>query len=223
MEDRLTFFVRAALTAPIVLVLAACGGPERSDAPTSAESAPASPTPEGTTAEPAAPAAPSGNQSQAAGSGAVAPDGAMSAISGSSDVAGGGSARFDESAPTANASGVTYAIDAATASSYAALVGDAAKGKRVFVKCIACHTVQEGQNRVGPSLYAIIGRPAGTVEKFKYSSANKDSGVVWTEDAMFRYLESPQKFFPGTLMTFPGLPAAQDRADIIAYLKSVSP
>lgn len=116
------------------------------------------------------------------------------------------------------------ADDAAGAAStvLASLSGDAAAGRRVFVKCMACHTVQEGQHRVGPSLYGIIGRPAGTIEGFNYSDANKNSGIVWTEDVMFEYLENPQEYIPGTRMIFPGLPSEQDRANVIAYLKSAA-
>jgi len=106
-------------------------------------------------------------------------------------------------------------------SEYASLTGDADRGKRVFARCMACHTVQEGQNRVGPSLYGIVGREAGSVEGFNYSDANANSGITWTEEVMFEYLEAPQEYIPGTRMIFPGLPSAQDRADVIAYLKSV--
>lgn len=116
------------------------------------------------------------------------------------------------------------ASPAAAAPVLAALAeGDAAAGKRVFAKCMACHTVNEGQHRVGPSLYGIVGRTAGTVEGFRnYSPANKDSGVVWTADVLFDYLENPQAFMPGTRMVFPGLPSEKDRADLIAYLQSAS-
>lgn len=101
---------------------------------------------------------------------------------------------------------------------YAALTGDAAQGRRVFTKCMSCHVVQEGQNRVGPSLYGIVGRDAGSVEGFRYSDANANSGITWTEETMFAYLEQPQRFIPGTIMAFPGLPNPQERADVIAYL-----
>ena len=74
----------------------------------------------------------------------------------------------------------------------------------------------------GPSLYGIIGREAGTIEGFRYSDANANSGIVWTEATMFAYLERPQQFIPGTFMAFPGLPRPQDRADVIAYLKEQS-
>lgn len=105
---------------------------------------------------------------------------------------------------------------------YTSLTGDATKGKRVFTQCLSCHVVQEGVNRVGPSLYGIVGREAGSVDGFKYSDANANSGIVWTEAALFAYLENPRAFVPGTIMAFPGLKKPQDRADIIAYLKSES-
>lgn len=107
-------------------------------------------------------------------------------------------------------------------SEYASLTGDATKGRRVFAKCMSCHRVQEGVNLVGPSLYGIVGRDAGTIEGFNYSAANANSGITWTEEIMFEYLKAPQEYIPGTRMIFPGLPSAQDRADVIAYLKSES-
>lgn len=113
-------------------------------------------------------------------------------------------------------------VETVQASAMAALDGDAAAGKRVFVKCMACHTVQEGQHRVGPSLYGIVGRTAGTIEGFNYTDANKNSGAVWTPDVLFTYLEDPVAFMPGTRMIFAGLPSEQERADLIAYLQSVS-
>jgi cytochrome c len=117
-------------------------------------------------------------------------------------------------APTEAAAPATGGTD------YASFTGDAAKGKRVFAQCMTCHAVQEGRNNVGPSMYQIVGRTAGSVEGFKYSDANKNSGLVWTEEQLFIYLENPQATIPGTIMAFPGLRNPQDRADVIAYLKS---
>lgn len=102
-----------------------------------------------------------------------------------------------------------------------AVVGDASKGKRVFIKCMACHTVVEGQHKIGPSLYKIVGAEAGKAEGFNYSPAMTASGVVWTEEALDAYLANPGEYVPGNKMIFPGLPSAQDRADVIAYLNSV--
>ncbi len=98
------------------------------------------------------------------------------------------------------------------------IVGDAAAGRRVFARCQTCHVLQEGVNRVGPSLYGIFGRTAGTVEGFRYSDANSNSGIVWSEEIMFEYLENPREYMPGTNMAFPGLRAEQDRANVVAYI-----
>ncbi len=110
---------------------------------------------------------------------------------------------------------------AAGGTDFASFTGDAAKGKRVFAACMTCHAVQEGRNNVGPSLYGIVGRASGTIEGFKYSAANQNSDILWTEENLFAYLENPQAYIPGTIMAYPGLRSPQDRADVIAYLKSV--
>lgn len=100
----------------------------------------------------------------------------------------------------------------------------AEEGAEVFKKCRACHDVGPGaKNKVGPLLNGIIGRPVGTVDGFNYSEANKQAGAkgtVWTEDVMFKYLEAPLSFMPGTKMAFAGLKDPQDRKDVIAYLKT---
>jgi cytochrome c len=100
--------------------------------------------------------------------------------------------------------------------------GDAAAGEKVFRKCQACHVVQEGVNRVGPSLYGIIGRDAGTVDGFRYSKAMAESGITWTEDQISAYLEDPRGVVKGTRMAFAGLKDEQDRLDVIAYIKKAS-
>ena len=101
--------------------------------------------------------------------------------------------------------------------------GNAEDGAEVFKKCRACHDVgPEAKNKVGPSLNDIIGRKAGTIEGFAYSEANKSAGgkgLVWTEDVLFKYLENPLVFMPGTKMAFAGLKDPQDRKDVIAFLK----
>lgn len=101
-------------------------------------------------------------------------------------------------------------------------MGDPANGAKVFRQCQACHVLEPGQNRVGPTLHGIIGRTAGTVEGFKYSEANKSSGKVWTEENMFTYLENPRGVIPGTIMAFAGLKKEQDRLDVIAYIQEQS-
>jgi len=102
------------------------------------------------------------------------------------------------------------------------LTGDATKGAVVFNQCKSCHAIEAGVNRVGPSLHGVVGRKAGAVEGFRYSAASKASTVVWSEETLFAYLESPRKFMPGTTMSFVGLRQPQQRADVVAYLKSQS-
>ena len=97
--------------------------------------------------------------------------------------------------------------------------GDAAKGKKVFNKCKACHTLEAGKKKIGPDLAGIIGRTAGSVEGFKYSDAMKSSGVVWTEENIDAYLEKPKEFMPKNKMVFVGLKKAKDRANVIEFLK----
>lgn len=105
---------------------------------------------------------------------------------------------------------------------YASLTGDPAAGKMVFAQCRTCHVTDPGVNRTGPSLAGIVGREAGSVPGFNYTDANKNSGITWTEPKLFQYLENPQRVIPKTKMIFAGLPDAQKRADLIAYLKNPS-
>lgn len=124
-------------------------------------------------------------------------------------------------------SGKTIFLLAATAllaisSGMARANGDVKKGKRVFNKCKACHSIDQKNNKIGPHLVGIIGRKAGSVEKFKYSSAMKKSGVVWNEKSLDAYLENPKKFIPGNKMTFAGLKKESQREDVIAYIKASS-
>lgn len=100
--------------------------------------------------------------------------------------------------------------------------GDAANGEKVFRKCQACHVVKAGVNRVGPSLYGIVGSEAGKVEGFRYSKAMADSGITWTEDKLAEYLENPRGVVKGTRMAFAGLKDEQERLDVIAYIKAQS-
>ncbi|MFN3472791.1 MAG: c-type cytochrome [Blastomonas sp.] len=102
---------------------------------------------------------------------------------------------------------------------FADMTGNAAEGEKVFIQCKTCHVKEAGQNRVGPSLAGIVGRAAGTVEGFNYSPANKNSGITWTPEKLFQYLEKPARVVPGTKMVFAGIPDAQKRADLIAYLQ----
>jgi cytochrome c2 len=103
---------------------------------------------------------------------------------------------------------------------------NAEEGAEVFKKCRSCHDVGPGaKNKVGPILNDIVGRKAGTIEGFAYSDANKAAGakgLTWTDDVLLKYLENPLTYMPGTKMAFAGLKDAQDRKDLIAYLKTFS-
>lgn len=111
---------------------------------------------------------------------------------------------------------ISLAVTDASGTQYS---GETTRGQTVFKKCTQCHSIVEGKNGTGPSLYGILDRPAGSVPNFRYSDANKTSGITWTEQEMFDYLENPKQKIPKTIMAFVGLPKAQDRADVIAYLK----
>lgn len=123
-------------------------------------------------------------------------------------------------ATTPASSAAPAADDVATldGKTFASLTGDATKGEAVFVQCKTCHVTDPGQNRIGPSLHQVVGRKAGSVEGYQYSAANKNSGITWTKEKLFQYLEKPQRVVPGTKMAFAGIPDAQKRADVIAYL-----
>ena len=122
--------------------------------------------------------------------------------------------------------GLGLAMSLAFAVGAAEKAGNVQDGEDVFRKCQACHTVgPEAKNRVGPVLNDVIGRKAGTSDGFAYSAGNKkkgEEGLVWTEEALFKYLEEPRAFVPGTIMAFAGLKDEQDRLDVIAYLKQFS-
>jgi cytochrome c len=111
---------------------------------------------------------------------------------------------------------------AALVSSAALAEGDPEQGAKVFNKCKACHVADEEKNRVGPHLVHIVGRPAASVEGYNYSTALEESGIVWDEEILDQYLASPKEVVPGGKMQFIGLRAEEERADVIAYLKSLA-
>ena len=101
--------------------------------------------------------------------------------------------------------------------------GDPQAGAQAFRACAACHTLEPGVHRTGPSLAGVFGRKAGTAEGFhRYSGALRSADLVWSEDTLTRFLADPQAFLPGNRMTFSGIADAQARADVIAYLQTAS-
>lgn len=101
--------------------------------------------------------------------------------------------------------------------------GDPARGARGFQACMICHSVNAGEHSTGPSLANLLSRKAGTTEGFPhYSQALKASNVIWNENNLDKWLNDPRRFIPGTSMAVQGIKDAQERADVIAYLKAVS-
>lgn len=103
---------------------------------------------------------------------------------------------------------------------------DAAKGQKSFKKCAACHKAAEGAKAgVGPNLYAIVGAPMAGAEGFAYSAALKEfgAGKNWGYEELNAFLTKPKDYVKGTKMSFAGLKKGDERANILAFLKSVSP
>lgn len=90
-----------------------------------------------------------------------------------------------------------------------------------FAQCAICHSVAPGQNGIGPSLAGVYGAPAGHVGSYAYSSAMRESGIVWDEAALDRYLADPRGTVPGTKMSYPGLRDEEQRAELIEWLKTL--
>jgi cytochrome c len=101
-----------------------------------------------------------------------------------------------------------------SAPSFAA--GDAAHGAKVYQDCMLCHSLDK--NEIGPRHRGVFGRKAGSVPGYDYSAALRTAGVVWNETTLDKWLSDPQALVPGTKMLF-SLEDAQDRADVIAFLK----
>lgn len=102
-------------------------------------------------------------------------------------------------------------------------VADTAAGEKVFAKCIACHTIEQGgATGIGPNLYGVVGTPIAThAPGFAYSSALADHGGNWDFENLDAWLASPRAFAPGTKMSFAGLSSLEDRANVIAYMNAM--
>jgi cytochrome c len=104
----------------------------------------------------------------------------------------------------------------------AAHAGDAVKGKTVFQRCAICHVVQkDGGNGLGPNLFGIVGRKAGTAPGFSYSAAMKGSGITWSTDKIAAYVTHPSAIVPGNRMAFAGIGNPDQVSDVVAYLASL--
>ncbi|MBN8996796.1 MAG: cytochrome c family protein [Rhizobiales bacterium] len=102
--------------------------------------------------------------------------------------------------------------------------GDPDKGAKVFKKCMPCHRVGPGAAAlVGPPLNGVVGAKAGEVPNYAFSDALKNSGLVFDEATLAKWLRNPRQLVPGNRMTFAGLTKDEDIADVIAYLKTFGP
>lgn len=103
---------------------------------------------------------------------------------------------------------------------FAQAKGDPVAGKKIFMRCVACHAVQPGAGaKMGPNLAGVVGRKAAAAPGFKYSAAMQKAKIKWDDATLDKWLTRPSALVPGTSMAFAGLPNAADRANVIAYLK----
>ena len=107
-------------------------------------------------------------------------------------------------------------------SATAALAADPAAGQQIFkVQCSICHSVVAGQNRIGPTLFGVVGRPAGSVPGFNYTADHKKLGITWDAANLDKYLANPRAMVPDTSMIYAGLKDDAKRADLVAYLETL--
>lgn len=118
---------------------------------------------------------------------------------------------------------VCLAVACLLAASFDARAGDAAAGGKVFAtECGECHSVREGKDKKGPSLYGVVDAKAAQRVGFPYSDALRASGLTWTGENLSTYVTDPRKLVPGGKMKYDGLPDAGRRDDLIAYLRAAA-
>lgn len=118
----------------------------------------------------------------------------------------------DEKVDDVESSGITELI----------AVADPARGKKKSMLCAACHTFDEGgRNMVGPNLWGVYGRDKASIEGFPYSKAMTEKGGKWDDESLNMLLTKPSEYIAGTKMIFPGLSNEEDRAALIAWLKTL--
>src|SRR5271169_1910409 len=107
-------------------------------------------------------------------------------------------------------------------SATAALAADPAAGEKIFkAQCGICHAVAAGENRIGPTLFGVVGRPAGSVPGFNYTADHKKLGITWDAATLDKYLANPRAMVPDTTMIYAGLKEDAKRADLIAFLETL--
>jgi cytochrome c len=108
------------------------------------------------------------------------------------------------------------------ASATAALAADPGAGEKIFkAQCGICHAVAAGENRIGPTLFGVVGRPAGSVPGFNYTADHKKLGIAWDAATLGKYLTNPRAMVPDTSMVYAGLKDDAERADLVAYLETL--
>ncbi|MDE3080957.1 MAG: cytochrome c family protein [Paracoccaceae bacterium] len=100
--------------------------------------------------------------------------------------------------------------------------GDAKAGAGVYQRCAVCHSnAKDAPNKIGPNLFGVVGRKAGSYAGYNYSPAMKNSGITWTEEKLEAYIEHPQQVVAGNKMPFGGISDHKQTEDLAAYLASL--
>jgi len=120
--------------------------------------------------------------------------------------------------------GLRFFLTAAgiAAASAPAVAADPSHGKALFAQCAACHGETGAGTNLGPSLIGVLGRPAGQLRDFHYSRAMQQSGIVWSEGILIKYLVDPQSVVPGNRMPFAGLDTPEDGEDVASYIENMN-
>ena len=114
-----------------------------------------------------------------------------------------------------------FAILLSLIAASSATAADIEAGKTTFKKCALCHTNEPGKNKVGPSLFGIVGRQSASLDNYNYSDAMKSFKHTWTPETLYTYLTDPHAVVSGTKMIFPGITDKAERTDLIAYLETL--
>ena len=117
-------------------------------------------------------------------------------------------------------SGIAYVLSSPSALPQASQGTEGVSGQQAFNNaCRTCHIVREGDNRLGPNLHKIVGRKAGSLPDYAFSSAMKEAGFIWDEEKLDRFIANPDEVVPGNSMKpYAGLTSSDDRAKIVAFL-----